>query len=113
VFEELHFGVGLEVLLLKQLLDARYARLVIADFAEDRSRLFGMEPVESRSPTVVAGAVHRVTIAGNLPTANVLRSGSQPEHVGGFRREPVKPVRHSLSIEQLEGILDVLEDYFP
>ena len=106
VFQDAAFRVLREVLLEVQLLDPGNHVISIADLVEDLAGLLGVELFELRAPLQIAGAGHRIGIARDHPTAEVLAARGETKGLGGPRAEDEDPVRQPLGVDEFAGVSD-------
>ncbi len=110
IFEKLSLRVLLELFLAQERPDARDGPLVVAHITQDLRGLLRVEAGEGRSPSPVAGAIHREVAAWNGPAADVLATRRQTKGLGSAGCQTIEPPGHPPGVEEFPGDLIVLAD---
>jgi len=100
ILEDAGFRILWEMLFEVQILYPLDDFLRVMELAQDPARRFRVELFEVRAPLQVAGAGHRIRVAGHLPAADVLGAGGESQGFGSVRAEPQHPIRQSFRVKE-------------
>jgi hypothetical protein len=99
VFEDAAFGIGGEVLLEVEFLDAPDGFRVVTKLLQNVPGLAGVELFQVVPPPEVTSAIHRVAGTGNCPAAKVLAAGGEAERFRRVRAQPEHPIKKAAGQE--------------
>ncbi len=72
-------------------------RVVVSVLAHERADEPRVMEAAGAAPVVIAAAAPRVVVAGDLPTAQMLRARRDLQKVGGVRVKRLEPRAHALA----------------
>ena len=107
VLEQLDVRVSLQALFPKQDLHARDRRLVILNLAENLTGSLRVKLRKISAPPAIAVSTLRVLTTWDRPPLDVLAAGGQANGFGCVGCDPIQARRHSLSVHDLLGPLEI------
>src|SRR6185437_16109936 len=109
VFEDAAFGVAGKILLEVEVLYAEHRFFGVTDLPENLAGFLGVKGFERGAPAQIAGPVHGIRIARNLPAAKMLTSRGEEKFLGCGGTELLDPVREAAGHDQFAGMIHAID----